>query len=157
MARFVMSSENSPSLMFLLLSHHSPKKLHRTIHIRIQGKDLYLCARCMGVWAGIISTLFLAFFLELHLPPWLYLLLLMVLPAPVMFDWITQSCKLRESRNAIRVGTGFLLGVSWGLFFLLLARGMLHLFMFALMILGGYIFAVYLIAQKTNFFDDYFD
>lgn len=151
-----MNSEDSPSLMFFLLSHHSPKKLNRTIHIRIQGKDLYLCARCTGVGSGIISIL-LAFFLGLSFPPWLYLLLLMVLPAPAMFDWVTQSCKVRESRNAIRIGTGFLLGIGWGLFFLLLARGMLHLFLFALVILVGYIFSVYLIARKTHFLDDYFD
>ena len=151
-----MNSEDRSSLMFFLLSHHSPKKLHRTIHIKIQGNDLYLCARCTGIWAGIISTL-LAFFLGLSFPPGLYLLLLMVLPTPAMVDWVTQSCKLRESRNAIRIGTGFLLGIGWGLFFLLLARGMLHLFLFALMILGGYIFSVYLIARKTNFLDDYFD
>jgi len=151
-----MNSEDEPSLMFFLLSHHRPEKLHRTIHIGIQGKDLYLCARCTGVWAGIISTL-LAFFLGLGLPPWLYLLLLTVLPAPATVDWVTQSCKLRESRNAIRMGTGYLLGIGWGLFFLLLAKGMLHLFLFALMILSVYIFLVYIIARKTNFLDDYLD
>jgi uncharacterized membrane protein len=151
-----MNGEDEPSLMFFLLSHHSPKKLHRTIHIRMRGKDLYLCARCTGLWAGIISTL-LAFFSGIIFPIWFFLPLLMVLPAPAMFDWVTQSCKLRESRNAIRIGTGCLLGIAWGLFFLLLAKGMIHLFLFALMILGAYIFILYIIARKTNFLDEYLD
>jgi uncharacterized membrane protein len=151
-----MNGEVEPSLTFLLLSHHRPEKLHRTIHISVQGKELYLCARCTGVWTGITSS-FLAFFLGLGLPQWLYLPLLTVLPAPAMVDWTTQTCKLRESRNAIRVGTGYLLGVGWGLFFLLLVGGMLHLFLFALMILGTYILSVYMIARKTNFLDNYLD
>ena len=149
-----MNNEDEPSLIFFLLSHHRPEQLHRTIHISIRGKDLYLCARCTGVWAGIIST-FLVFFLGLDLPPWLYLLLLTVLPAPATIDWITQSYKLRESKNATRMGTGYLLGIGWGLFILLLAKGMIHLFLFALMILGVYIFSVYIIARKTNFLDNY--
>jgi len=152
----VMHSEDEPSLLFLLLSHHSPKKLHRTIHIRIRRRDLYLCARCTGIWAGILSIL-LAFFLGLGLPPWLYILLWYVLPAPAIIDWITQSCKLRESKNTIRVGTGYLLGIGLGLVFLLLAKGMLYLFLFALMILGVYILSIYIIARKTNFLDDYLD
>ncbi len=141
--------------MFLLLSHHKPEKLNRTIHIRIRGKHIYLCARCTGIWTGAIS-IFLAFFSGLYLPVWLYVLLLMVLPAPALVDWITQSCKIRESRNIIRTGTGFLLGVGWGLFLTSLARGMLHLFLIGLVIICIYTLLVYIIALKTNFLDNYF-
>jgi len=150
-----MKNEDEPSLIFFLLSHHRPEKLHRTIHIRIRGKNLYLCARCTGIYLGAIS-IFLASLLGFDLPLWLYPLLLTVLPAPAMVDWITQSCKLRESRNIMRIGTGFLLGTGWGLFFLLLVRGMLYLFLVGLMILCAYILIIYVIALKTNFLKDYF-
>ena len=150
-----MNSEYKPSLIFFLLSHHSPEKLNRTIHISIKGRHLYLCARCTGVWTGMMS-IFLAFF-SVDLPAWLYVLLLAVLPAPATVDWITQSCKLRESRNAIRIGSGFLLGVSWGLFFLSLTKGMLHLFLIGLAIICAYIFLIYIVALKTKFLDNYFN
>jgi uncharacterized membrane protein len=153
---FVMKNEDEPSLMFFLLSHHRPEKLHRTIHICIKGKHLYLCARCTGIWTGMIS-IFLASLFGLDLPVWLYILLLAILPAPAMVDWTTQSCKIRESKNLIRVGTGFLLGIGWGLFFLLLAKGMLYLLLIGLMILCAYILLVYVIALKTNFLNDYFN
>jgi len=151
-----MKNEDKPSLMFFLLSHHRPEKLHRTIHICIKRRHLYLCARCTGIWMGMLS-IFIASLLGLDLPLWLYLLLLTVLPAPAMIDWTTQSCKIRESKNLIRVGTGFLLGIGWGLFFLLLAKSMLYLFLVGLMILCAYILLVYVIALKTNFLNDYFN
>jgi len=151
-----MDGEDEPSLLFLLLSHHRPQKLHRTIHIHIKGRDIHLCARCTGIWAGII-TAFLAFFFRLDLPAWLYVFLLAILPAPAMLDWVTQTCKLRESRNAIRVLTGYFSGIGWGIFFILLAKGMFHSFLVALIILGMYIFTIYIIARKTNFLDDYFN
>lgn len=151
-----MNSEDEPSLLFLLLSHHRPSRLQRTIRVHVKGRNLYVCARCTGIWTGMISA-FLAFFLGLDLPAWLYVSLLAVLPAPTMLDWVTQTCKLRESRNVIRVWTGYFLGISWGIFFLLLAKGIFHLFLVALTILGMYIFSIFLIARKTNFLDDYFN
>lgn len=142
--------------MFLLLSHHKPNKLNRTIHISLRGKDVYICARCTGIYAGIIA-IFVAYFLGFSLPLWWYLPLLCIFPTPCAVDWITQSCKLRESRNALRVCTGFLLGICWGLFFLLLVKGVFPLFLYAVAILGAYIFLICGIAWKTGFLETYFE
>lgn len=151
-----MEKEDGLSLLFLLLSHHMPEKLHRTIRIGFRGRNVYLCARCTGIYTGIASV-FIAWFFNFNLPTWLYLPLLLILPASSMVDWVTQSCKLRESRNSTRICTGFLLGIGWGLFFLLLVKGMFFLFLQALAMLGGYIFSICIIAWKTKFFDTYFD
>jgi len=151
-----MEKEDRASLLFLLLSHHKPEKLHRTIRIGLRERNVYLCARCTGISAGIVSV-FVAWFFNFNLPTWLYFLLLSILPAPSMVDWVTQSCKLRESRNPIRICTGFLLGIGWGFFFLLLVKGMFNLFLYGIAILGVYVFAIYIIAWKTRFLDTYFD
>jgi uncharacterized membrane protein len=143
-------------LLFLLLSHHTPNKLHRTIRISFQGRNIYICARCTGVYSGILSV-FVAWFLGFHFPTWLYLPLYALLPLPAIVDWVTQSCKLRESRNPIRVFTGYILGISGGLFFLMIVEGMFHLFLWALAILGAYIFSIYVIALKTRCLDSYID
>jgi len=151
-----MDKEDWRLLLFLLLSHHRPEKLHRTINISFRGRNLYLCARCTGVYSGILS-LFVASFLGFDFPTWLYLPLFSILPIPVTVDWITQSCKLRESRNTIRICTGYLLGISEGLFLLMLVKGMFYMVLHALAILGAYIFSIYVIAWKTKFLDSYFD
>jgi uncharacterized membrane protein len=89
-------------------------------------------------------------------PSWLHLVLLAVFPAPAALDWITQSCGLRESRNAIRIGTGYLLGIAWGLFFSSLASGLLHFFLTALIVLSAYIISIYAIARRSNLLEEYF-
>jgi len=151
-----MDKEDWHLLLFLLLSHHRPEKLNRTIRVSFRGKNVYLCARCTGTCLGIMS-IFVAWFLGFYFPTWLYLLLFSILPAPSIVDWITQSCKLRESRNTIRTCTGYLLGISEGLFLLVLVKGMFYLFLQALAILGCYIFSIYIVAWKTKFLDSYLD
>jgi len=151
-----MDKEDWNSLLFFLLSHHKPEKLRRTIRMSLRGHNIYLCARCTGIYAGIVSV-FVALFLGFTPSSYLYLPLLSILPMISAVDWVTQSCKLRESRNTIRVFSGYLLGIAWGLFFLLLVKGMFLLFLQALAVLGAYILAISLIAWKTNFLDTYFD
>jgi len=151
-----MNKEDWHMLLFLLLSHHRPEKLHRTIHLNLRGKNVYLCARCIGIYSGILS-LFIAWFLGFEIPAWLYLPLILILPLPSAVDWITQSCKLRESKNPIRIFTGFFFGITQGLFLLMLVKGLFYLFLYALVIVGFYFLSVCIIAWKTKFLDTYFD
>jgi len=110
--------DDRSSLFFLLLSHHTREELHRTIRLKVMGRDLYLCARCTGIAAGLaayaLSGQRVAALLDNPL-------LLLLLPAPAMIDWVTQTVGLRESNNPLRVATGFLLGACWA--------GMLDLFL----------------------------
>ena len=151
-----MNKEDRHLLLFLLLSHHRPEQLHRTIHVNFRGRNIYLCARCTGEYSGILS-LFIAWFLGFDFPAWLYLPLISILPLPSAFDWVTQSCKLRESRNTIRIFTGFLLGITKGLFLLMLVKGLFYMLLPAFAIVAVYISSICLIAWKTKFFDSYFD
>jgi len=151
-----MNKEDWHLLLFLLLSHHRPEKLNRTIHLPFRGRNIYLCARCTGEFSGIVS-LFIAWFLGFEFPAWLYLPLISLLPLPAAADWVTQSCKLRESRNTIRVFTGFLLGITKGLLLLVLVKGMFYMLLPAFAIVGAYVASICLIAWKTKFVDSYFD
>jgi len=151
-----MDKQDWHMLLLLLLSHHRPEKLNRTIHIRLEGKSIHICARCTGTYSAILMLLIL-WFLGFDFSVWLYLPLFSILPIPSTLDWITQSCKIRESRNAIRISTGFLLGVSQGLFLLMIVKGLFTLFLQALAIIGIYLFSVYVIAWKTKCLDSYFD
>lgn len=98
-----------------------------------------------------------AYFIGLRFPLWLYLPLISVLPIPVIVDWLTQSGKLRESRNSIRVGTGLLLGIAEACFLLLAINGMVSMFLVAMSIIGLYAISIYIVALKTKCLDSYLD
>jgi uncharacterized membrane protein len=149
-----INGKKEHDLLFFLLSHHSRRKLHRTIQVAFRGKRMYLCARCTGICSGILSTIALRF-LGFAVPHFLYVPLISALPAPATLDWMTQSCGLRESKNAIRITTGYLLGAAEGLALLLLASGMLQLFLMVLAVVGVYFLMIYVVALKTRFLDSY--
>lgn len=149
-----ISGKKEHGLLFFLLSHHGRRKLHRTIQVAFRGKKVYLCARCTGICSGILSTIALRF-LGFVVPYFLYVPLISVLPAPATADWMTQSCGLRESKNAIRVTTGYLLGAAEGLVLLLLASGLLQLFLIVLAVVGIYFLMIYAVARRTRFLSSY--
>ena len=88
-------------------------------------------------------------------PYFLYVPLISVLPIPAILDWMTQTCGLRESKNATRTGTGYLLGVAEGLILLLLVGGKLQLFLTVLAVVGIYFSVIYTVALKTGCLDSY--
>ena len=143
-------------LLCLMLSHHPPERLHRTICLGFRGKNIYLCARCTGTFSSLIAVL-VAYFIGLRFPLWLYLPLISVLPIPVIVDWLTQSGKLRESRNSIRIGTGLLLGIAEADFLLLAINGMVSMFLAAMSIIGLYAISIYIVALKNKCLDSYLD
>jgi len=118
----VKIKRENESLLFLLLSHHRADKLHRTIQVRLGKRNLYLCARGVGRYSGLIASFIMNGFLGI--PLWLYPYGFVFLPLPSTIDWATQKIGLRESRNSIRVSTGFLLGVSQGLLLVSYLKGL---------------------------------
>ena len=101
-----------------LLSHHVPAEYHRCYAPEIRGRRIRLCARCTGIYPGIVAGLW-AFFGAPVLPrPWWFVA---VLPLPALLDWSLTAFTPREGSNPGRTGTGLLLGYGYGL-------GLGHLF-----------------------------
>jgi len=144
-----LKEEEETSLAFLLLSHHEIENLHRTIHIRFMGKEYYLCSRCAGKYSGVLAV-FVSFLLGLNIPGEVHLLIMALFPLPSTIDWLTQSIGIRESKNWIRVITGHMLGIAWGLLFISLISGMLNLFLYGFLILATYLASIFLFIWKTN-------
>jgi len=71
-------------------------------------------------------------------------------PLPSTIDWLTQSIGVRESKNWIRVLSGHLLGIAWGLLFLSLIKGMLYLFLYGILILATYFASIFIFSWKIN-------
>ena len=151
-----MVKQNWRYLLFLLVSHHPPGRLHRTIRVSFMGKNVYLCSRCTGTSLGIIGV-FVANAFGASFPIEFYLPLISFLPVVAAVDWFTQSAKLRESKNSIRVASGFLLGISEALFLLLIINGFLFMLLVSFTVLLVYVFSIYLVAAKTKCLDSYLD
>jgi uncharacterized membrane protein len=91
-----------------LLAHHPPSQRDRCHHVALFGRHLHLCARCSGIYPGILAGLLF----PLNPTP---LLLIAVLPLPALVDWALTSFRPRHGSNAVRTVTGLLLGYGYGL------------------------------------------
>jgi uncharacterized membrane protein len=151
-----MAKRNWRYFMFLMAAHHPKEKLDHTIRIGLGTKNIYLCSRCTGVALGI-AAIFIAGFLGFTLPGALTFTLIGVLPVFAAVDWFTQSAHLRQSNTALRIGSGFLLGISEGLGFLLLFSGNWLGFLVVVGLAALYAICVYVIASKTKCLQSYMD
>ena len=149
-----MAKQDWHYLLFLLTSHHPKERLHRTIRIGFKRKSVFLCSRCTGTFLGIL-TIFIAKAFALRIPVEFFLPLISLLPLMATIDWFTQSAKLRESTNWLRVCSGFLVGNAQALILLLLLEGFFVKFFVALGIASIYVISIYLIAYKTKCLESY--
>lgn len=82
--------------------------------LKFRGRYFPVCARCTGIYAGFLIVYLLHYFIILNLDFQL-LFLSFVLMLPTTIDGTTQLFKWRESRNWIRLVTGFPCGIGYGL------------------------------------------
>lgn len=95
-----------------LFSHHVPEERYRCYAPVVFGRRVHLCARCSGVYPGIVAGLLA----PLVAPaPFTTLLVAAVLPLPALVDWALTSLTGRRGYNAVRTATGALLGYGYGL------------------------------------------
>ena len=142
----ISNKHDLKSRLSLLLSHHSPDQLHRTIHISLCGRSVFLCARGVGRYSGLFSAVVASQFLTL--PTQAYLLIFLFFPLPSTLDWATQKLGLRESRNTTRVFTGFLVGISQGFLLISLTRGLTLTSISGLVVLAIY-FTAFCLVKKA--------
>ncbi|WP_123537087.1 DUF2085 domain-containing protein [Halosimplex salinum] len=94
-----------------LLSHHEPREYYRCHTVTVSDRTVRLCARCSGIYPGILGGL--AFVLTDTAPaawPWL----VVCGPAPALVDWAATTFTDRRGSNAVRTGSGVLLGLGYG-------------------------------------------
>jgi uncharacterized membrane protein len=151
-----MADRNWRYLLFLLASHHPEKKLDHTIRVAFGRKSVYLCSRCTGIAFGIM-VIFGCSVLGLAVPPVFCFPLIGLLPIVAVADWFTQSARMRQSKTWIRIGSGFLLGISEGLGLLLLFTGFFFGFLAAVGMAAIYGLTVYLVAAKTKCLQSYLE
>jgi len=98
----------------LLLSHKPDDKLHLCIRMRVFGRSLYFCSRCLGLYPALLLVLGLGRMIG-PFPAWLTFVLLFLAPLPAFLDWGTRTAAgLPERPNSVRFWTGIGLGLGLG-------------------------------------------
>lgn len=95
-----------------VLSHHPPSEYYRCYSTEVAGRQLHVCARCLGIYPGIAAGV-LAYRLA---PPGFDLVpLVALLPLPAFLDWAATTFRDARGYNGTRTATGALLGFGYGL------------------------------------------
>lgn len=96
-----------------LLSHHLPSERHRCYSPRIFGHSIHLCARCSGIYPGIVAGLAAAFLAPLELPTSLWVVA--TVPLAALAEWAATTFTDRRGTNPVRTATGAMLGYAYGI------------------------------------------
>jgi len=136
-----------------LIAHHFPNRYSRTLVARIGTRAFHFCARCTGELCGF--SLYLSLFLA---QPWFAMVgstalvagILGVCPAAALIDWLTQTVRLRESTNPIRVASGALLGIAFAGLLAFAVVGNWTLFGLGLAVLGLYLVVALAVLYRTG-------
>jgi uncharacterized membrane protein len=95
-------------LLFRIFCHGIPERC-----LYLWNVPMPICARCTAIYAGLI----LSFLVFLGLPRMREKVARLILYAalvPMAIDGLTQLAQLRLSTNALRIETGLLAGVAFG-------------------------------------------
>lgn len=95
-----------------LFSHHEPSEWYRCYALVLFGQRIRICARCLGIYPGIIIGLATYF---TGITPYVQNVLLIILPLPALIDWILTTFTGYRGYNVVRTATGALLGYGYGL------------------------------------------
>ena len=97
---------------FALIAHHEPAQYHKTLRFRIFNTYIRLCARCTGIYLGIIATILLSVS-AINIPHVFQLLIIFAFPVPAMIDWGLDKYNLWKGSNTTRFVSGFMLGICY--------------------------------------------
>ena len=100
----------------LLLSHHPPEHIRRTISLRCGQRRYQVCARCLGVLLGLLFfSGFWVFGIRVEITVLAFCPLVIMLVLPAVVDFNRQLVSRYESSNLRRLITGGMYGygLAW--------------------------------------------
>lgn len=95
-----------------LLSHHEPSEHYRCYSVSIDNQHVRLCARCSGIYPGIVLGVGLFIY---DIASASHFSLIAILPVFALLDWGVTTFRSVRGYNAIRTVTGAFLGIAYGL------------------------------------------
>lgn len=100
------------AIPFRAICHGLPER-----SLALFGTTMPVCARCIGVYAGVLAGLML-FPLMSKLRERVMRIVAFAALMPLAIDGLTQLTGLRESTNPLRIATGLIAGLAFGLWIL---------------------------------------
>lgn len=94
--------------LFRLFCHGIPERC-----LYLWGVPMPICARCTAIYAGLILS-FVAFLILPRMRESVARMVLYAALVPMAVDGLTQLAGLRLSTNSLRLETGLLAGVAFG-------------------------------------------
>lgn len=91
-----------------IFSHHRPEEYYRCYSFSFQERSIHLCARCTGIYPGILLMSYL-----ISSGSSLNLVATAFLPVPTVIEKYLTGKPEIKGYNSIRTVTGFLLGISY--------------------------------------------
>ena len=98
--------------LFGALCHGAPER-----SLELFGIAMPICARCVGIYVGMLSGLLLFPLMGWLREPVMRAVAFIAI-VPLGIDGLTQFAGLRESTNALRIATGLVAGIAFGLWIL---------------------------------------
>ena len=99
-------------LLFRMMCHGRVERC-----LQLFGTPMPICARCTGIYLGLLAGLFV-----FPIVPWLRERVMRTVTfialMPLAIDGVTQLTGLRESVNPLRIATGVIAGLAFGLWIL---------------------------------------
>jgi len=99
-------------LLFRMMCHGRVERC-----LELFGVPMPICARCTGIYLGLLASL-LAFRLIPLLRERVMRIVAIIAIIPLALDGLTQLTGLRESVNPVRIATGVIAGLAFGLWIL---------------------------------------
>ncbi len=95
-------------ILFRVFCHGIPERC-----LTLWNVPMPVCARCTAIYAGLILA-FAAFLILPRLQESVARIILYAAVVPMAIDGLTQLVHLRTSNNALRIETGLLAGIAFG-------------------------------------------
>jgi len=99
-------------VLFRIMCHGIPERC-----LYLFGVPMPICARCVGIYAGLIAGL-IAFRLLPMITEKAMRIAAFIAVTPLAIDGLTQLARLRESTNPLRLATGIAAGFAFGMWVL---------------------------------------
>lgn len=107
-----MGASTQWRLLFRIMCHGRPER-----SLAIADVAMPICARCVGIYAGLLVGL-AAFWLIPYLRERVVRPFALAAVIPLAVDGLTQLAGLRESTNELRIATGIIAGLAFGMWVL---------------------------------------
>ena len=99
-------------LLFRMICHGRVER-----SLELFGVPMPICARCTAIYAGLMIGL-VGFWLFRHVREKVMRVVAFVAVTPLAIDGLTQLAGLRESTNTLRIATGLIAGIAFGMWIL---------------------------------------